>query len=519
MKTRRYNVLVLALLGLAFAHPAEAAPPRYQNEVLSRTPWAFYRFNEASGTTATDTSGNGRSGTYAGSPTFGITGAGGAGTDNAVGFNGTDEYMTLNATTLGPKLTNVTVEAVFRTTSSDAMVLFGTLNDGITTAIWFEINRTTPNSHRLFIRSDTGNRDIQATFTNSDLTNGAFHHLMIAVDLSLSLSNRIKIYVNGIQQNVTIGSDSSTAVDSSNSFVNFQHPLAVGARNLRGTIDAHFDGDIDEFAIYDRTLTAEDAAFLAGAALGWSPYQTLVMSKLPYSFHRFNEAEGPTAIDTSGNNRTGTYLNEPNFGIPGAGRDNAVEFDSNAEQVMTFNANTIGSALKNVTFEAVFRTSNTTDSRTLFGTWRSGGNDIVTAVNFSVNGVSQNHTFFIRGENARNLSATFTHSGLTNGSYHHLMIAVDLSASLSNRIKIYVNGVEQSVTITHSSSIALSSSDSFGDFNHPFTIGARNLRGTIGLHFDGVIDEFAIYARTLTAEDAAAHTGSVFPSGTMIILR
>ncbi len=515
MKTRRYNVLVLALLGLAFAHPAEAAPPRYQNEVLSRTPWAFYRFNEASGTTATDTSGNGRSGTYAGSPTFGITGAGGSGTDNAVGFNGSTQSMTLDAATLGPKLTNVTVEAVFRTTSSDQMVLFGTLNDGITTAIWFEINRTTPNSHRLFIRSDTGNRDIQATFTNSDLTNGAFHHLMIAVDLSLSLSNRIKIYVNGIKQNVTIGSDSSTAVDSSNSFVNFQYPLAVGARNLRGTIDAHFDGDIDEFAIYDRTLTAEDAAFLAGAALGWSPYQTLVMSKLPYSFHRFNEAEGPTAIDTAGNNRTGTYLNEPTFGIPGAGRDNAVEFDRDAEQAMTFNANTIGSEITNVTFEAVFSTT-VTDEMTLFGTVNDG---TAMAVLFQINFDSHNsHRLFMRSQLGTGIvEATFTNTALTSGRFNHLMIAVEIThVSLPNNIRIYVNGVEQTVTFADN---GFHLGHTINDFGHPLAVGALNNRDTIAAHFNGVIDEFAIYARTLTAEDAAAHTGSVFPSGTMIILR
>ena len=115
------------------------------------------------------------------------------------------------------------------------------------------------------------------------------------------------------------------------------------------------------------------------------------------------------------------------------------------------------------------------------------------------------------------VDATFTNPALTSGRFNHLMIAVEIThESLPNNIRIYVNGVEQTVTFADN---GFHLGHIINDFGHPLAVGALNNRDTIAAHFNGVIDEFAIYARTLTAEDAAAHTGSVFPSGTMIILR
>ena len=80
------SLVALAVLGLGLAAPAQAALVSFQTEVLDQDPYSFHRFNESSGTTATDTSGNNRNGTYVGSPTLNLAGAGGTGTDNAVGL-------------------------------------------------------------------------------------------------------------------------------------------------------------------------------------------------------------------------------------------------------------------------------------------------------------------------------------------------------------------------------------------------------------------------------------------------
>jgi hypothetical protein len=71
-----------------FAAPAASA---YSAAVLADSPLAYYRLGEASGTTMTDSSGNSRNGTYAGSPTLGAPGLVTGDSDTAVTFNGTSQ--------------------------------------------------------------------------------------------------------------------------------------------------------------------------------------------------------------------------------------------------------------------------------------------------------------------------------------------------------------------------------------------------------------------------------------------
>lgn len=66
----------------------------YASEVSADSPIAWWRFNEASGaTTATDSSGNGYNGTYAGDPTF----AAGIGGSNAVTFDKVDDHVSISS--------------------------------------------------------------------------------------------------------------------------------------------------------------------------------------------------------------------------------------------------------------------------------------------------------------------------------------------------------------------------------------------------------------------------------------
>ena len=256
------SLVALAAGSLAFALPAGAALPGYEEAVLHADPYSFHRFDETEGPTAADISGNDRDGTYFGSPTFGIPGAGGPGTDNAVGFDGSSDYMTIDAATLGPLLANVTFEVVFRTETDDQSVLFGTWNSGLTMAVNFELNRDVAGFHRFFLRNNSGHTLI-GDFENSDLINGDYHHLMLTVDVSQERADRIMVYLNGEAQEVTVSSQTSTWIGDDMENLNLQDfgfPLAVGARGLRGNFDRHFEGVIDEFAIYDRTLTAADAA-------------------------------------------------------------------------------------------------------------------------------------------------------------------------------------------------------------------------------------------------------------------
>ena len=65
----------------------------YSQTVLADSPRAYWRLGEASGTSAADASGNGRTGSYVASPTLGVPGALTGDSNTAVGFNGSSQYV------------------------------------------------------------------------------------------------------------------------------------------------------------------------------------------------------------------------------------------------------------------------------------------------------------------------------------------------------------------------------------------------------------------------------------------
>ena len=68
----------------------------YKNTVLADSPLVYYRLDEASGTTATDSSGSGHNGTYSATGvTYSVTGAIRGDADKAVTFNGTTGDVTV----------------------------------------------------------------------------------------------------------------------------------------------------------------------------------------------------------------------------------------------------------------------------------------------------------------------------------------------------------------------------------------------------------------------------------------
>ena len=61
--------------------------------MLADSPLAYWRLGETSGTTAADSSGNNRSGSYLASPSLNQPGALVGDTNRAVGFNGSSQYV------------------------------------------------------------------------------------------------------------------------------------------------------------------------------------------------------------------------------------------------------------------------------------------------------------------------------------------------------------------------------------------------------------------------------------------
>lgn len=102
-----------ALLSAAFATVAGSAMAGpYSSAVMADSPYAYWQFNEQSGTTAADASGNGIAGTYVNTPTFGQAGPLADPGNSAVRFAAaSQEYVNVSSTFGGPGWGKVSVEA------------------------------------------------------------------------------------------------------------------------------------------------------------------------------------------------------------------------------------------------------------------------------------------------------------------------------------------------------------------------------------------------------------------------
>jgi hypothetical protein len=98
----------------------------YHDRVLIKSPMAYWRLDETSGTTAIDSSGKGRHGTYSGGITFGQTSALATIGAKAVAFDGTASQVQFSATSVIDNPVRFSVEAFAKATNAAVdQVIFG----------------------------------------------------------------------------------------------------------------------------------------------------------------------------------------------------------------------------------------------------------------------------------------------------------------------------------------------------------------------------------------------------------
>jgi autotransporter-associated beta strand protein len=264
----KINLLLIAGITLLANLPAAyAAPSSYQSTVLADSPYVYYRLGEASGTAAADTSGNAYAGTYVGTPTLAVAGANGG--DTAVTFNGTSQYVNSPATTnFGFSMANSSYEFVFKTTSTARGALVGTLDFGSGDACVVTVNENaagaaTVRNCRIFLRDATAANAVGASFANTAITNGEYHHLVFVYNSSaVPTSSRVRAYLDGVEQTITYGATSGTGIPASfNTITNT--PLFGARHNRSGTtpsVDYYFSGTMDEAVLHPTSLSAAAVA-------------------------------------------------------------------------------------------------------------------------------------------------------------------------------------------------------------------------------------------------------------------
>jgi predicted nucleotidyltransferase len=198
----------------------------------------YWKFDENTGTTTADSSGNNNSGTLVNSPTW-ITGK----YTKAIEYNGTTQYV--NFPSLPSVSVPYSVSAWIKPQALGSPQTFLSLRGSNT----YPIFNLHSNNKLLAYSGADKYRYGSKVFSSADL-NLWWHVVFLVVD-SASLTNW-KVYLNGVDNTGTAASNTGT----------FYNPSLAGTIGNSGVGRNYFQGGIDDVRIYNRILTPEEISGL-----------------------------------------------------------------------------------------------------------------------------------------------------------------------------------------------------------------------------------------------------------------
>jgi len=397
-------------------------------------------------------------------------------------------------------------------------VNFGDLNElnsvsEFTIVGWFKDNTTSQDNH-LFNKAQDENNDIVGeTWSgylyfelgndanawgrwsdySTEISDGEWYHAAFVFNGSGSGdTDRMKIYVNGVERSLTIGGGiaipSTTADLSSYNF--------TISRNT-----ASWNGTIDDVQIWNRALTEDEIKELYKSKVTYGTQTNFSLSESNtgdsdayYDFYRngtvtaiwhFDEGSENYTFDESGNNNTGTLKNGttacfngdcPNWVNGKYGK--ALEFDGDNDIVEINDDDSLDAKFNQVTVEAWIK-PNETDLRIIARKWQSYQ---------LVLGDNVLRTWIFNETNNKVLNGVIP---IQKGVWIHTAVVYNGST-----ITLYVNGSEDQST---------SFSGTINNSISNFLIG-RDESSTYP--FNGTIDEVKVYPRALSSEEILCHYGN-----------
>ena len=229
----------------------------YEAVIQGDSPISYWRLGEASGTLAVDEMGA-NDGTYIATPTLGAASLLTSDTaDTAVTFNGTNEYVNCGilqgfGNFHGDSVDKLMLEAwVKSSNTTDAMCIMG-VDDGAGDMALYVLVNTHDNDvsqnagHFYFlVRDNAGNETTGRISSNTGVTNGVKHHVMVKY---ANDDDEFSLWLDGVEVTVT-----AIAQGTPTNWGNFSEDFCIGC--LGGGTPAHYwDGTIDEVSIYNTEL-------------------------------------------------------------------------------------------------------------------------------------------------------------------------------------------------------------------------------------------------------------------------
>lgn len=197
----------------------------------------------------------------------------------------------------------------------------------------------------------------------------------------------------------------------------------------------------------------------------------------------FEEGEGESTVDSSGNNHTGTIGGNALW-QPGRIGDYSLEFDGVLGHVIPSNSSTLNSNTYTI---SLWLNGDTNFSGTVFRLSNSSSNTI-TRSKYEIQVTPTNITF-INGNGSDASDSDIFSTTLTAGSWWHIVCTLD-----GNDVKsCYRNG---SLISTTTLDIDISANNASGSY----IATARNIEGN-NRFFEGLLDDVRVYDRALSESD------------------
>jgi Concanavalin A-like lectin/glucanases superfamily len=349
----------------------------------------YWKLDAASGTSATDSSGNSYTGTVTGTATW-VSGISG----NAFSFNGSTK---IQATGLTDSPANCTLAAWANLTTADTG---GSEIVSLGDHVFIRVDESSTLKAYIYNGSSYVSVSYAKTFAGT-----GWHHFAAVFDDD---NNTFTLYVDGAQV-----ATASTA--SSISYSGLGSNIVIG-RNGNGATDKDFTGTIDDVRIYNYPLSATAIAELYGLIGYW----------------KLDESSGTTAADSSGMGRSGTVTGTATWSSSII--NNGFSFNGSSKIQVSGLLNTP----RNVTV-AAWANLTTADS---------AGSEVVSlgdhfSLRLDESGATE--VVYYNGTSWANLSFTQTVAG---SGWHHYVATFDDDNDL---MKLYVDGELKASTAPSSS--------------------------------------------------------------------
>jgi RHS repeat-associated protein len=431
----------------------------YAQAVLSDQPAGYWRFAEAAGSTALDSTGHGRTGTYSGSVTRGLAGARADGSASVLLDGATAAVTVLNAPTF--QTSSVSIETWVKPSGSNGGVLASRWDPDTNERAWsVSLTPGTPGHLRVTTSVDGVNTvAVEAGSVSSD----AWHHIVATIS-----PRAVTLYVDGVP--VSAGAGAAPLLGSN-------APVRFGRDGDGGFLL----GGLQDAAVYGYELSPQQVA-------NHFARRTSVDSTVATAM----------AADASGHGRTGVYAGGVALGQPGAVADGGLSasFDGSTGAMVVANVTPFTLATQSVEFW-IKRTSGGTGAgmEGIVGRWDTSANQRSWLVSIDDN----TGRLVVQTSNDGIAVSTTQGVAIGPGVWHHVAVV-----AAGTSVQTFVDGVLSQTS---------TGGGIFASASGPLRIG----RDGTGSFFEGQLSDVAIYAAALSADQIAVHYARRAVAGTGLL--